>query len=186
MTKEPRWALIWQNLNADTNDLIRPVWITIAVLVITLASCTMGNTAPVVTCDQRGCSDWGTTSTLSKSSRARISQTADANGNAVIVGRRPAGCPRRYCGCEASLYIFGKIKPELNLAINWKRKFPRTSAAPGMVAARSGHVFVLLSHVEGNNWYVHDGNSGGGLTRRHVRSINGYTVVNPHGAYAER
>jgi len=50
-----------------------------------------------------------------------------------------------------------------------------------MVAARPGHVFVLVSHVEGRDWLVHDGNSGGGLTRRHVRSIAGYTVVNPNG-----
>jgi len=120
------------------------------------------------------------------SSRARISQTADANGNAVIVGRRPAGCPRRYCGCATSLHVFGKIKPELNLALNWARKFPRTSPASGMVAARSGHVMVLLSHVEGNDWVTYDPNSGGGLTRQHVRSIRGFKIVNPHGAYAER
>jgi hypothetical protein len=42
-----------------------------------------------------------------------------------------------------------------------------------------------MSHVEGNNWLVHDGNSGGGLTREHVRSIKGYVIVNPRGSYAE-
>lgn len=105
----------------------------------------------------------------------------DANGNGVI-GRRPAGCPHRFCGCEASLYLFGKIRPELNLAANWIRKFPRASPAPRMAAARRGHVMVLISHVEGSKWLVHDGNSGGGLTRRHVRSISGYTIVNPHGS----
>ncbi len=47
-----------------------------------------------------------------------------------IIGGRPAGCPRRFCGCEASLYLFGVIKPELNLALNWVRKYPRTSPAP--------------------------------------------------------
>ena len=75
--------------------------------------------------------------------------------------------------------MFGEIRKELNLAANWVRKFPRAQAAPGMVAARPGHVFVLMSHVEGNKWMVHDGNSGGGKTRRHVRSIAGYTIVNP-------
>lgn len=184
MTKTPRPAWISRNLNADTNDLIRPLAITLALGVIALASCTMAQSAPV-TCDMRGCSDWkGSTSTVSKSSRARISQSTDAHGNAVVIGGRPAGCPRAHCGCSTSLYIFGKIKPELNLAANWL-KFPRTSPSPRMVAARRGHVMVLLSHVEGNDWLTYDPNSGGGLTRQHVRSIRGYRVVNPHGAYAE-
>ena len=110
----------------------------------------------------------------------RRAATLDAAGNSVIVGGRPPGCPHRFCGCEASLYVFGEIRKDLNLAANWARKFPRTQPAPGMVAARSGHVFVLMSHVEGNQWLVHDGNSGGGKSRRHVRSIAGYAVVNPH------
>lgn len=100
----------------------------------------------------------------------------------TVIGGRPAGCPYRFCGCEASLYLFGRIIPELNLAANWKRKFPRAEPAPGMAAARSGHVFVLLSHVEGSEWLVHDGNSGGGKTRVHVRSLRGYVIVNPHGS----
>ena len=98
-----------------------------------------------------------------------------------VIGHRPAGCPHRFCGCEASLYIFGRIIPELNLASNWLRKFHRTIAAPRMAAARSGHVMVLISHVSGSDWLVHDGNSGGGLTREHVRSIAGYVIVDPHG-----
>ena len=106
----------------------------------------------------------------------------DASGNEVqVIGRRPPGCPRRYCGCGASLYLFGRIVPELNLAANWIRKFPRTSPAPRMAAARRGHVFVLLSHVSGNDWLVMDANSGGGKTRIHVRSIQGFVIVNPHG-----
>jgi hypothetical protein len=111
----------------------------------------------------------------------------DANSNAVrgVIGKRPQGCPHRYCGCEASLYVFGKIIPELNLATNWRKKFPRTSAATGMAAVRSGHVMILMSHVSGDDWLVHDGNSGGGRTREHVRSTRGYVFVNPRGAYAE-
>jgi hypothetical protein len=50
-----------------------------------------------------------------------------------------------------------------------------------MAAVRNHHVFVLMSHVGGRNWLVHDGNSGHGLTREHVRSISGHTVVNPQG-----
>ena len=112
--------------------------------------------------------------------RARVA-TASVSDPAVV-GRRPEGCPVRFCGCEASLYLFGKIDPYLNLAANWLRRFPRTLPAPGMAAARSGHVMVLVSHVDGNDWFVHDGNSGGGLTRQHVRSIRGYGIVDPHGS----
>ena len=98
----------------------------------------------------------------------------------AVVGGRPSGCPHQFCGCEASRYVFGKIRPELNLASNWAR-FPRAAPASGMVAVRNHHVMVLMRHEAGNNWLVHDGNSGNGLTREHVIPISGYTIVNPHG-----
>ena len=110
--------------------------------------------------------------------RARVANVAVADS--TVIGRRPQGCPYKFCGCEASLYLFGKIDSYLNRASNWIRRFPRTSPAPGMVAARPGHVFVLISHAEDDKWLVHDGNSGGGLTRQHVRSIRNYTIVNPN------
>ena len=122
-----------------------------------------------IDCNERGCSDRTT----------RVRTVMDANGSAV--GHRPAGCPRAFCGCEASLYLFGHIRADLNLASNWMRKFPRTSPAPGMAAVRNHHVMVLVSQVDGKNWLVHDGNSGGGLTHDHVRSISGYVIVNPRG-----
>ena len=115
---------------------------------------------------------------------ARISQGIDANGN--VAGGRPEGCPHAFCGCEASRYLFGVIRAELNLASNWIRKFPHTSPAPGMAAVRNHHVMVLMSHVGGNDWLVHDGNSGGGLTRNHVRSISGYMIVDPQGLRSAR
>ena len=95
-----------------------------------------------------------------------------------VVSGRPSGCPNAFCGCEASLYKFGRIVPELNLAANWRR-FPRATPAPGMAAVTSGHVMILEQQVAGNVWYVHDGNSGGHLTREHARSIAGYTIVDP-------
>ena len=55
----------------------------------------------LVTCDDRGCSD------QSRGSNA-VPLAADASGNSIIVGRRPPGCPYEFCGCEASLYLFGK------------------------------------------------------------------------------
>lgn len=97
----------------------------------------------------------------------------------TVVGGRPAGCPSRYCGCGISIDVFGKIIPELNLAANWIRKFPRATEAPGMVAARPGHVMRLRSHVAGTVWMVFDPNSGRGLTRVHARSIAGYAIVDP-------
>lgn len=106
---------------------------------------------------------------------------ADANG-AVVGGRYP-GDPWRFCGAEAVRYVYGvaaSARRDLWLAANWIRKFNRTSPAPGMAAARPGHVMVLISQVSGLDWLVHDGNSGGGLTRKHVRSIAGYVVVDPH------
>jgi hypothetical protein len=48
-----------------------------------------------------------------------------------------------------------------------------------MAAVRSGHVMILQQHVSGDIWYVHDGNSGGHVTREHPRSIAGYTIVDP-------
>jgi hypothetical protein len=98
-----------------------------------------------------------------------------------VVGGRPAGCPRSFCGCGASLRVFGRIVPGLNLAANWLR-FPRTAPAPGMVAARRGHVFVLERHIEGDMWMAYDANSGRHATRIAARSIRGYTVVNPRAA----
>ena len=84
-----------------------------------------------------------------------------------VVGGRPARCPSSYCGCGAALRVFGRVVPELNLAANWLR-FPRTSPAPGMVAARHGHVFVLEQHVGDDMWMAYDPNSGGHATRIHV------------------
>ena len=106
---------------------------------------------------------------------------ASPAGEERIVGSRPSGCPNRFCGCEASLYKFGRIIPELNLAANWRR-FPRAAPAPGMAAVRSGHVMILESQVSGNIWTVHDGNSGGHVTREHAVSIAGYSIVNPNAA----
>jgi hypothetical protein len=128
-----------------------------------------------IACNERGCSDYV------HAAPAEVGYVTDAEGNGAIVGRRPTGCPHSFCGCEASRYLFGDIRAELNLASNWKRKFPRTAPAAGMAAVRNHHVFVLMSHAGGNNWVVHDGNSGAGLTREHVRSISGFTVVNPQG-----
>jgi hypothetical protein len=115
---------------------------------------------------------------------ARHAAGAQVSGQAQVIGGRPAGCPRKFCGCATALKLFGKFRPELHLAANWLRKFPRTSPAPMMAAARSGHVMLLVEHVAADKWKVWDANSGGGLTRIHVRSIRGFVTVNPHASLA--
>jgi hypothetical protein len=103
--------------------------------------------------------------------------------SAQIVGH-PPGCPSRaFCGCGAAVRVFGAPVRSLWLASNWF-KFPRTSPAPGTVAVRRHHVFVLEAHLGGNVWRVYDANSGGRRTRIHARSINGYVIVNPRGGSA--
>lgn len=93
----------------------------------------------------------------------------------------PSGCPgSAFCGCGASVRIFGHPVRELFLAHNWF-KFPRTSPAPGMVAVRNHHVWVLESQVSGDTWIGYDANSGGHQTRIHARRLAGYVIVNPHG-----
>lgn len=101
-----------------------------------------------------------------------------AEGAGRVVGH-PAGCPRRsFCGCGAAVRIFGKPIRSLWLAANWFR-FPRAAPAPGTVAVRRHHVFVLEEHIGGSVWRVYDANSGGHRTRIHPRSIAGYVVVDP-------
>ena len=140
-------------------------------------------TQGVIVCDQRGCSDRAVTRHRDDAGTARADvNVVDANGN--VVGGRPAGCPSEFCGCEASLFVFGEIRRELNLASTWIRKFPRTQPAAGMAAVRNHHGMILMRLVDGHDWRVHDGNSGGRKTREHVRSIAGYVIVDPHGARA--
>jgi hypothetical protein len=138
----------------------------------------------IMPCDFSGSNMRGhTTAARMRAPRDMTGRTAAMHmvateGAGRIVGGRPSGCPHSYCGCAASLRVFGRIVPSLNLASNWLR-FPRTSPAPGMVAARRGHVFVLEQHLGGDVWMAYDGNSGGRATRIHARSLRGYAVVNP-------
>ena len=133
-----------------------------------------------LTTPARACDAW--VSTCAGSAETRIDHNLTRGVKSIrdarVVGRRPRGCPRRHCGCSLSIKIFGRIIPKLNLAANWLA-FPRTAPAPGMVAARHGHVMRLIRHVEGKHWLVWDPNSGRGLTRIHVRSLAGFVVVNP-------
>jgi hypothetical protein len=105
-------------------------------------------------------------------------QRVMAEGAGRVVSH-PVGCPRRaFCGCGAAVRIFGKPIRSLWLAANWFR-FPRASPAPGTVAVRRHHVFVLERKISGATWLVYDANSGRHRTRVHPRSIAGYVIVDP-------
>lgn len=94
----------------------------------------------------------------------------------------PQGCPRtNFCGCGASVRIFGRPIRNLFLAWNWAIQFPRAEPAPGRVAVRRHHVWVLESHITGDLWLAYDANSGHHQTRIHPHHLAGYRVVDPHG-----
>ena len=96
----------------------------------------------------------------------------------------PSGCPSRlFCGCGVALAVYGKHVRELWLASNWL-KFPRAAPAPGMVAARRGHVFQIREVRGPGIVLAYDPNSGQRKTRIHLRRLAGYTVVDPRGRKA--
>ena len=109
----------------------------------------------------------------------------DRAGEALPVAQllpHPSGCPRQaFCGCGAAVEVFGRPIRRLWLAANWLR-FPRTAPAPGMVAARRHHVFVIKRVLGDGKVLAYDANSGGHKTRLHVRSLAGFIVVDPSGA----
>lgn len=141
---------------------------------------------PVIVCNQLGCSDRPGVERSERNFSARR-HNYDAHGNdTIIIGGRPAGCPKAYCGCGTAKFL-GLSDKRLNLADNWPVIFPRTHARPGAVAARNykvrgyGHVMYLIAHVRGKIWRVRDYNSGHGLSRIHNRSVAGYSFVSPDG-----
>ena len=102
----------------------------------------------------------------------------------TIIGTRPEGCPRTYCGCGLRKYL-GLSDVRLNLAAMWARLFPRESAPrPGLAAVRTGHVMYIEADAGNGQWMIRDYNSGGGLSRLHVRDVRGYVFVNPHAQLA--
>ena len=111
---------------------------------------------------------------------ARHNRNYTGSDSSVVGHNTSVGCPSsKACGCVASVRVFGHPVRELFLASNWSR-FPSASPAPGNVAWRHGHVFVL-DHQDGEGrWIVYDGNSGGHMIRLHARPLAGYHIVSPH------
>jgi hypothetical protein len=114
--------------------------------------------------------------------RAREGFGGQARGrkaDAAQVVAHPAGCPRvAFCGCGAALEVFGQPIRALWLAANWLR-FPPAAPSPGMAAVRPHHVMIIRDYLGGGRALVYDANSGGHLTRVHVRSLRGYSIRNP-------
>ena len=93
----------------------------------------------------------------------------------------PSGCPAtEFCGCGASVEVFGHSVRDLWLAANWFR-FPPTQPAPGMVAVRSHHVMVIRNVVGPDTAVVFDANSSHHRTQIHTVSLAGYSIRNPRG-----
>ena len=91
------------------------------------------------------------------------------------------------CGLTQRLY-FGIKDTSLNLALEWKRKFPHVAAAPGMVVVQhrrghalgggpGGHVSRIVSLVGACRAIVADEK---GTYERDICK-NGAVYVNPHG-----
>lgn len=160
---------------------LRPIGAAVVACVLVALALSAAEARPkqnnnIIVCNHLGCSD-----------RASAPHSGERNSvprEARIVAH-PEPCPRRlFCGCGVSVKVFGKPVRELFLAANWLRKFPRTSPAAGMVAARHGHVFYIIDYLGEGQALAWDPNSGGHKTRIHVRSLAGYRVVNPHGTLA--
>lgn len=103
----------------------------------------------------------------------------DANGNRILIGGRPSGCPHAYCGCGLGRYL-GKTDRRLWLAWNWAQMFQRVHARPGAVAVRHHHVMLLESQIAGMRWIVRDFNGGRHLSWIHERDVSGYVFVDPN------
>lgn len=126
----------------------------------------------------------GTTMVVSKPERAirhAASRSWEMMTQTAVILPHPPGCPARaFCGCGAAVEVFGRPIRGLWLAANWLR-YPQAAPAPGMVAARRGHVFVIKQVLGDGRVLAYDANSGGRKTRLHARSLAGFVVVNPHG-----
>lgn len=105
---------------------------------------------------------------------------AVSNASAEVV-EHPDGCPRRlFCGCGAAKYL-GLSDRSLWLAREWLR-FPASEPVRGAVAVWRHHVAVILEYLGQGKAKLYDANSGGHLTRIHIRSIAGASIRNPSGS----
>lgn len=91
---------------------------------------------------------------------------------ATIIGGRPAGCPRAYCGCGAMAYL-GLTDKRLWKAWNWTKFYN----GPTPVAVWRHHIAIIERMTGPTTAILRDYNSGRGLSRIHERSIAGARIV---------
>jgi len=141
------------------------------------SQCTPNNDGKVVC---RG-NDAGVATTVRRGERYTSRLVHEASDTVQRIVAHPAGCPRTlFCGCGVSVRVWGHPVRQYYLAANY-RKFPPAQPGSGMVAWRNGHAMYIESYIGGSKRLalVYDPNSGHHQTRVHVRSLNGYHVVNP-------
>lgn len=115
-----------------------------------------------------------------------VARVSAGSSDATIIGGRPDGCPHAYCGCGLRKYL-GLDDARLNLAWNWAVLFQRESVPRAYLAAVKPHHVMYIEAAAGDGlWLVRDYNSGGGLSRLHVRDVRGYVFVNPNARVAVR
>lgn len=87
------------------------------------------------------------------------------------IARRPAGCPRTWCGCWLARHL-GLHDRKLWLARNWTRVGrPAAGPAPGVVAVYArgrggGHVGIIKRVVDRNTVVLLSGNDDGAVRER--------------------
>lgn len=138
-------------------------------------------------CGDRYCPVGMTVRQVTAPAPTRVAARMQTRGEDVtIIGGRPADCPHRYCGCGLRKFL-GINDKRLNLAWNWAKLYPRLSGPRvGAAAVRRGHVMYIEAPAGDGQWLIRDYNSGGGLSRLHVRGVRGYVFVDPHAHLASR
>lgn len=108
----------------------------------------------------------------SEAKHRRHLRTFDGNGNVAYLAH-PAGCPSRaFCGCGAAKHL-GLSDRRLWLAANWPRYYRGSTP----VAVWRGHVAVIDYWTGPNTAMLYDYNSGGHLSRHHVRDLRGARII---------
>jgi hypothetical protein len=102
----------------------------------------------------------------------RTTSQARVTDGATVIGGRPSGCPRAYCGCAAARFL-GLNDPRLNLAWNWTKFYH----GPAPVAVWRHHIAIIERMTGPHTAILRDYNSGRGLSRIHERSIAGARIV---------
>lgn len=110
--------------------------------------------------------------TTCRGSIQRTSESRRSYADATVIGGRPAGCPRQYCGCGAARYL-GLSDKRLNLAWNWTKYYH----GPTPVAVWRHHIAIIERMTGPHTAILRDYNSGRGLSRIHERSIAGARIV---------